>query len=577
MKTKFRLLSFLLIAALLSGCGNTTKKGEDSVPVEDPVLDEAEMFTDNDYNTKYDDATSVSVVFNENSVSCDSKAVAISGTTISIQEEGTYILSGTSDGGTIIVNTDKNAKPHLIFNGVSAASLSIEEAEKVFVTLEKNTENSFDSIFSKQDLTFNGSGKLEINSTEGNGIECNDDLVFTGGNYVIKSASHGLEANDSIRITEASFEITSGKDGFHAENSDDENLGFIFIKDGSTKISAEGDGLSASSVMQIKDGTFDIVTGGGSENASKQTSDNWGGFPGGGMGGKRPGRGDMHMQMEPQQESSTASDDTSTSIKGLKSSGQLTIYNGSFTIDSADDSIHSNASITIGDGSFQIASGDDAFHADDTLTILGGTIDITKCYEGLEGLHVVVHGGNTKLVASDDGLNAAGGTDESGMGGFRGNDQFGPRPGGMSGSSSNGSIVIAGGTLYVQASGDGLDANGTLEISGGHTTVAGPTRGDTAVLDYDKSGTITGGTFIGTGASNMAQTLSSTSQGVIAVRLGQQSAKTAIVLKDTNGNEVLTSEPELDFQLVILSSPKIKKGETYTLNIGTATQQLQAN
>lgn len=72
----------------------------------------------------------------------------------------------------------------------------------------------------------------------------------------------------------------------------------------------------------------------------------------------------------------------------------------------------------------------------------------------------------------------------------------------------------------------------SLKISGGYTTVTGPTSGDTATLDFDASGIITGGTFIGTGASNMAQTFSDSKQGVIALNVGQQSAKTEITIKD---------------------------------------------
>lgn len=139
----------------------------------------------------------------------------------------------------------------------------------------------------------------------------------------------------------------------------------------------------------------------------------------------------------------------------------------------------------------QSATGDDAFHADDTLTVTDGSIRITDSYEGLEALHVVVSGGDIELYASDDGINAAGGTDSSGTGG-RGGDRFGGpgMNGGMS-SSSSGTIVISGGSIRIEAHGDGIDANGTLTISGGYVAVWGPTQGDTATLDYDVSGVIT--------------------------------------------------------------------------------------
>ena len=187
-------------------------------------------------------------------------------------------------------------------------------------------------------------------------------------------------------------------------------------------------------------------------------------------------------------------------MKGLKSTAEMLISDGSFTINSADDSVHSNASITVNGGIFEIASGDDAVHADETLTITAGTIHITESYEGVEAVHIKVQGGDISLVASDDGLNAAGGTDSSGTTGGR-DGMFGGGPGGGGGMSpsSNGSITISGGTLHINASGDGIDANGSLTISGGYTVVVGPTQGDTATLDYDTTAMITGGTFIGTG------------------------------------------------------------------------------
>ena len=248
----------------------------------------------------------------------------------------------------------------------------------------------------------------------------------------------------------------------------------------------------------------------------------------------------------------------------------------------SDNSIHSNISATINGGTFIVASGDDAVHAEDTLTVTNGKFDISDCYEGLEALHIKVSGGDIKLKASDDGLNAAGGTDSSGMGGR--DEMFGGGKGGQGGqggggmsANSNGSIIVSGGTLYINSSGDGMDANGTLEITGGHTTVVGPTQGDTATLDYDKSDTITGGTFIGTGASNMAQSFSSGGQSVIAVSVGSQSANTKIILKDKNGKELISYAPELSYQVVILSTPEMKSGETYTITVGTESGEFEAS
>lgn len=591
------MLSTLLLSAALCGCasdggssGNSEEAGTD-ITVEETtegaantILTDADMFTDRDYETDYDESTSVQIRLNGDSATASSNSVQITGSTVTITEEATYILSGTLDDGMIVIDASDTAKIQLVLNGVdinseTSAALYILEADKVFITLPEGSENFLSNggtftaidennidgaLFSKQDLTLNGSGTLTVTSPAGHGIVCKDDLVITGGTYVISSASHGLDANDSIRITgDTSITVDAGKDGMHAENNDDDSLGFVYISNGTMEIEAEGDGISAGAYMQIADGTFQILAGGGYENGSNESSDSWGGFRGGG-----PGRQSME-----QASSETESEESSTSMKGIKASGTMLIAGGTFTIDSADDAVHSNTSITVNGGTFEIATGDDAFHADESLTVVDGIINISTSYEGLEALHVDIQGGEITLVATDDGLNAAGGTDSSGTTGGR-DGMFG---GGNWGSaSSNGSIVISGGTLYINASGDGLDANGTIEISGGYITVVGPTQGDTATLDYDVSAVITGGTFIGTGASGMAQTFSDSEQGVISVRVSEQSAGTTVTVADSEGNILFTFTPELSFNVVIVSSPEIISGETYTVTAGTVFGESEA-
>lgn len=538
---------------------------------------DAEMFTDRDYETDYDESGSVFIQLDGDSASSSSDSVQISGSTVTITEEATYILSGTLDDGTIIVDAPDTAKIHLVLDGASihsetSAALYILEADKVFLTLADGSENTLSNggtftaidennidgaLFSKQDLTINGTGALTVTSPAGHGIVCKDDLVVTGGTYAITSASHGLDANDSIRITGGtSLTIDAGKDGLHAENSDDASLGFVYIADGVMMIESEGDGISAGSSMQIENGIFQILAGGGSENGSNASSDSWGGF----MGGPRGQYEESSLPAESETE------DSSASMKGIKAAGELLISEGNFSIDSADDGVHSNTSITVNGGTFEIASGDDAFHADETLTVADGALSITESYEGLEALQIDIQGGEITLTASDDGLNAAGGTDSSGMTGGR-DGRFG---GGMS-ASSNGSIAISGGTLSISASGDGIDANGSVEISGGYITITGPSQGDTSILDYDTSAVITGGTFIGTGASAMAQTFSSSEQGVIAVSTGSQEAGTAVAISDAQGNTVLSYVPEMSFGAVIFSSPDVITGETYTITAGAAS------
>ena len=628
MKKKLLLVWILSFCLLLSACGesggsDTAVSAPSAESAASPApdaqaegvsttasADSSDFFSSRDFEVGYDESSSALIALNGSSASCDSDAVSVSGSTVTLCDEGSYILSGTLNDGMIIIDAEKTDKLQLVLDGVSiqsesSAAIYVRQADKVFITLADGTENSLSNggsfavldennidgvIFSKDDLTLNGSGSLIVTSPAGHGIVSKESLTITSGNYTVSAASHALEGKDDICIANAVFSLTSGKDALHAENGDDAALGFIYIQSGSFTIQAEGDGLSAASELRIDGGSFTITTGGGSVNGTKSSSDGWGAFPGGSMGGgmaggkhQSGGRGGAPMDTMPQQqegESSTEAEDDSTSLKGLKAGGELTINGGDFSIDSADDAVHSNASLTVNGGSFVIASGDDGFHADETLTVNAGTINISESYEGLEGLNVIVAGGEISLTATDDGLNAAGGTDNSGMGG-RGGDKFGGMGAmggpGMGGTGSGASITISGGSLYVNASGDGLDSNGTLTISGGYTVVCGPTQGDTSTLDYESSGVITGGTFIGTGASGMAQTFSSSEQGVIAVSVGSCAAGTAITLTNENGNTVVSYSPALDFAVVILSSPDIVKGQTYTITVGSASGSFEAN
>lgn len=123
-----------------------------------------------------------------------------------------------------------------------------------------------------------------------------------------------------------------------------------------------------------------------------------------------------------------------------------------------------------------------------------------------------------------------------------------------------------------------LTFNGSLTISGGFIYVANPVAGDTSVLDSDKDPVITGGTFISTGSTTMmAQTFSEEStQGVIACTVGNQSAGTRVVVKDSEGKEVIAYDVEYACVLVIISSPDLIKGAEYTMTIGNASGTISA-
>ena len=587
-------LALLLLLTCLAGCGKdplpTEPAGTDgstgvTLPSTEVSFQQTDdtMFTVQDFHTEPYEGRIVNVTLSGDTATADSNAVQIKGSTIQITEEATYVFTG-SYNGMIVVNCEKSARPQLVFNGISvysetSAALYVMQAERVTVTLTEGTDNylsnggafaAIDSedidaaLYSRRDLVINGSGKLTVLSPAGKGISCKDNLILTGGTLDIQSAFHGLDANDSLRITGVSATVAAGMDGIHCENNTDTDFGYVYISSGTFDIDAAGDGIAAGAWLQIKDGSFTLLTGSGHENG-KDHADNWGGFPGG-PGGK------------------ATTDTDSASMKGIKAATGMLLTGGSYTIDSADDALHCDSATVIRGGSYTIATGDDAIHAETALTIADGNIDISTSYEGLEAQDIAVLGGSIKLVATDDGINSAGGNDNSGNGG---RDEMAPPPGGNPPPgghggpggmpAGNGTVLIAGGTLYIKSSGDGIDANGSVTISGGHTTIVGPTQGDTATLDFDRSCIITGGTFIGTGARGMAQTFTASEQGVIALQVGNQSAGTKITLKDAKGTTLIDYAPELNFAVVILSCPEMVSGQEYTVTVGSASGTFTAN
>lgn len=577
-----RLLSLTMVLVLLCGLASACGAGPDpQEPTTNPVQKEQKLFTDRDFRTEYQNAALIQL--QGSGAQADSENVTVSGSVVTVTGEGTYLLSGTLEDGSVIIDAGDRDKLQLVLDGVrihstTTAALSIRGADKVFLTLAPGSENSLSSdavtqqedaaLFSKQDLTVNGSGSMTVTSAAGHGISCKDDLVFTGGSCTVNAASHSLDANDSLRITgDTTLLLNAGKDGIHCQNADDPELGFVHIENGTLTVEAQGDAISAGAYANIQDGSLTLTAGGGSVNGTKESSNQFGGFMGGGRPGQRPARREAVIA------------DDGTSMKGLKAEGDVILSGGTFVIDAADDAIHADGSVSVTGGSFDIKTGDDAFHAEDSLAVSDGQVNIRESYEGLEAHAVTLSGGTLLIHADDDGINAAGGQDESGITGGR-DGMFGPGgPGGHFGSgASDGVIEISGGKLAVHASGDGLDANGSITVSGGEVYVANPRSGDTSVLDSDTGAVITGGRFIGVGASMMmAQSFDrSSTQGVLACSVGNQSAGTPLTVTDPQGNTLISLETEYSSVLVLISTPEILKGQSYTLSLGETSGTVAA-
>ena len=590
------ILSGLVVAAMmLAGCGSnetaatsaasSEAQNESTETLSDETLsttetgsadtenslDESAMdleFTARDLDVGYEESTAVQVTLSDSGIQVSGDGAEADGTTLTIKEEGTYVISGSLSSGQIVIEADDSAKIHLVLNGVSvrcenSAALLIRGADKVFVTLAEGSENTLESgseapsgedenvdgvIFSRSDLTLNGSGSLTINAGYKHGIVSKDDLVITGGVYNITAVGGGLYGKDCVKILDGTFNLNVEMDGIQSDNEEDADRGFVYIAGGTYDITAGHDGIQAETLLKVADGTINITTGTGSGAAVNGSSDT-----------DSTSNGSTNV----------TDSSSSESIKGLKSGSLLEITGGMIVINSEDDSVHSNGSITITAGNLTFSSDDDAVHADENLQIDGGSIQILQSYEGLEGKSVVINDGTISLVSADDGINVNGGADSSGFGGFgRGfeTDSFGS-------SETDIYIAINGGEITIDASGDGLDSNGNLYITGGVTYISGPSDSGNGALDYGEgcTGEISGGVLLAVGASGMAENMSSSSTQCTFMQNLDETASggDTVTITDASGNVLASYTPVRSYQNIIFSCPELQVGETYTVTAGS--------
>jgi hypothetical protein len=506
-----------------------------------------------------DIAGATQITLDTDRVAVDGVGVVVTGSQVTIISAGTYSLRGTLRDGQIVVDTQDKVPVTLVLNGVdihssTSAPICVMNAEETAIILAEGTENYLSdadsyllaegedepnaTLYSKDDLTISGNGSLEVDGNYNDGIASKDGLTITGGTITTHSVDDGIRGKDYLVIRDGNVTVTAQGDGFKSDEEEDDTKGYILIEGGVVNITAGGDAIQAQTDATITGGELSLSSGGGSRNRI----------------------------------------DESTSAKGIKGVASVRIDGGALTVDSADDAVHSNGSIAVNGGTLVLASGDDGMHADATLEINDGEITITESYEGLESAVITVNDGEIGIVSSDDGINVSGGNDRSGMNpgpGFGGGGRGGI-PGGGPGqdgfASGDQYLYIHGGYITIDAGGDGLDVNGSTEMTGGTVIVNGPTERMNGALDSGRF-SISGGFLVAAGSAGMAQSPDeSSTQYSVLINFGATiRAGTLIHIRSSEGEEVLTFAPTKQYETVVLSSPALKR-TTYDVSLGgTAT------
>ena len=512
-------------------------------------------FTTNDQNGSWDTTGAAVITLTGDGASISGNGAYVYDGNVVIAEAGRYVLSGSLEDGSIIVDAHDSSKVWILLDGVEIncsddACIQVDQADKVFLTLAEGSQNILTSgsvysdtalsdgtdgaIFAHDDLTINGSGSLTVTAQYSHGISANDDLVITGGSITISAVEDAIHVNDSIRIKDAAITATAGDDGLLTSN-EVEN-GYLYIESGTLDITASGD--------------------------------------------------------------------------GIHTTGDITVAGGEINISAGDDGIHSDASVFVQSGTILIS---DCYEGIEALIIdvSGGDVSINCEDDGFNangGSSDMFGGGGQMGGGQNDGTFGHGGmhgsgTDEGTTGEMptppdrSGESMSGGMPTGQETETASGSgqssadtedvetyISISGGNIRivneVGQDADGLDSNGDIKISGGTIYISLLGTGSNCAVDYaSESGgvaEITGGTIIACGASSMAESFDSTSTqaSILYNTSSVVEAGTTLTVADADGSVLLSWEVPCSFSSALISCPEMKVGGTYTVSAGGTSEEI---
>ena len=313
----------------------------------------SEYFSTNDLNGNWDTSDATVITLDGDSISVSGTGAYVLDGNVYISQSGNYVVSGTLNDGSIVVDAEQYSKIWLMLDGVDIyseddAAIIVDQADKVFLTLAEGSENYIETgaeysdealedntngaIFSHDDLTINGSGTLTVSTDFQHGIVSNDDLIITGGTISVTAPEDGLKANDALNIASADITINVEDDGIHSDGS-------FYIESGTVLIDSCYEGIEAITIDMVG-GDVTIYPTDDGLNANGGSTDSFG------MGGM----GEMTSEETSDESSdeSTEEEETYINISG----GNLTIINDS---GNDADGIDSNGDIYISGGNILVS------------------------------------------------------------------------------------------------------------------------------------------------------------------------------------------------------------------------------
>ncbi len=411
----------LILALTLAGCsGNTASQNDKDSQSQEQAQGQSDNeqtqvatyadiegmdleYTDRDKDASYDEASTTKITLEGAGASINGAGASVEDSTVSITSEGTYILSGSLENGQVLVDASDDDKLQLVLSEASihndnGAAIFVKNADKCFITLAEGTDNTLTdgaeytfednedepnaTLFSKDDLTINGTGSLNVTGSYKHAIHSKDDLVITGGNFTISSNADALRGKDCVKILDGTFNLKSNEDAVKSSRDDDPVRGFVCIDGGQFNINAGDDAIHGETYLRVTAGDISVDSCNEGLEAMVVSIDD----------------GDIDV---------TSSDDA---MNAAAPSAESADANTSFAKDPGKDTEqgNENCKLLINGGSLALAAQGDALDSNGSLEVNGGNVFVTGPTNSGDGaldynLSGSCHGG-TVLIAGPAGM-----------------------------------------------------------------------------------------------------------------------------------------------------------------------------
>ncbi|MBO5305369.1 MAG: carbohydrate-binding domain-containing protein [Clostridia bacterium] len=514
--------------------GISTTKGEICVPVAD--LSELNLeYSERDLSSDYDGGSATRVVFADSGSTVYGKGAESDGKDVVISAAGTYIISGSASGASLVVNATDEDDVHLVLLDVSLSAKSetafdIRSAASVVITLAGENKLSDSSEYKpsaldksngavflcRKDVTLNGAGSLSIVGNRSHGIVSLGGFVMTGGKLNVRATKAGLVGEGYVKIGGGQLHIEAEEEGILSgkvfdeselyqdvdQSESDRPSGYVYISGGFVDVTSTGDAISAESFLIVKGGVLDLTTGVRieevkvEEDTPETLPDFW----------------DIFVFEETD---SLATDEQAFTVfsDGIYAASDVLIYGGTIVIDASNHAISSGRTLCVDGGRFLLNSVHDGLYAKGAVGISDGILIMENSRRGIEG----------------------------------------------------GDVRVSGGYIYVGETTRGLVTSGAFELSGGVLTVAGAKE---LPLDFGV-GTVTGGVLVALGNAKVAREFFPTkAQGVILCQFDARNAGYPLALCDNEGKLLVSLKGKGGYSMAYISMPEIARGNAYTLVSG---------